>query len=255
MSRVALITGASSGFGEATARRLATAGWRLVLAARRRDRLEALQQELGGPERAHLLELDVSQRAQVHGRLQTLPAPFDAIEVLVNNAGVGLGLEPAWRGDPDEWETMIDTNIKGLLHVTRAVLPGMVERRRGHIVNLGSIAGDWPYRGGNVYGGTKAFVKQFSRNLRADLLGQPIRVTNLEPGLCETEFSIRRFRGDREQADSLYRGKDPIVAEDIAEAVHWVISLPRHVNINRMEIMPVSQSWGGLPVNAVDWPD
>ncbi|KAB7624360.1 SDR family oxidoreductase [Alkalilimnicola sp. S0819] len=255
MSRIALITGASSGFGEATARRLAGAGWRLILAARRRERLEALQQELGGAAQAHLLELDVSRRAQVEARLGDLPADFADIEVLVNNAGVGLGLEPAWRCDPDEWETMIDTNIKGMLHVTRTVLPGMVARRRGHIVNLGSIAGDWPYPGGNVYGGTKAFVKQFSRNLRADLLGLPLRVTNLEPGLCETEFSINRFRGDRDRADSLYRGNDPILAEDIAEAVHWVVSLPRHVNINRMEIMPVSQSWGALPVKTVDWSD
>lgn len=251
MKGTVLITGASSGFGEAAARRFAAEGWRLVLGARRVERLRRLRQDLGGAEVAYIVELDVTDRERVMSVLGDLPAPFDGVDVLVNNAGVGLGLEPAWACDADEWETMVDTNIKGLLNVTRAVLPGMVARNRGHVVDLGSIAGNWPYPGGNVYGGTKAFVQQFSRNLRADLLGTRVRVTNLEPGLCETEFSINRFRGDRAKADSLYAGNDPIVPEDLAEIIHWVVTLPAHVNINSMEIMPITQAWGALPVKPV----
>ncbi|WP_018718138.1 SDR family NAD(P)-dependent oxidoreductase [Arhodomonas aquaeolei] len=251
MTRTILITGASSGFGEATARRFAAEGWRVVATARRRERLARLTEELGGPEHVHAVELDMRDREAVMERLGALPAPFDEPDVLVNNAGIGRGLEPAWESDVDEWEAMVDTNVKGLMYATRAVLPGMVERNRGHVVDLGSIAGRWPYPGGNVYGATKAFVAQFSGNLRADLLGTRVRVTNLEPGLCETEFSIQRFRGDAERAASLYRGNDPIVADDLAEIIHWVVHLPPHVNINSMEIMPVSQSWGALPVKPV----
>lgn len=248
MTGTILITGASSGFGAACARRFADNGWRLVLAARRRERLEALQKDLGGADQVRLLPLDVRDRNAVESMMGSLDGRFAEVDVLLNNAGVGLGLEPAWEADLDEWEAMVDTNVKGLMYVTRTVLPGMVERNRGHVVNLGSIAGRWPYPGGHVYGGTKAFVQQFSRNLRADLLGTRVRVTDLDPGLCETEFSLVRFRGDQEKADSLYRGKDPIVPEDIAECVWWVTSLPPHVNINAMEIMPVTQAWGALPV-------
>lgn len=255
MKGTILITGATAGFGAATARRFAAEGWRLILTGRRRERLEALQTELGGVDRVHVLEFDVRDREAVTASLNALPAAFAEIDVLVNNAGLGLGLEPAWQSDLDEWETMVDTNIKGLLYVTRAVLPGMVARKRGHVVNLGSTAGHWPYPGGNVYGGTKAFVQQFTRNLRADLVGKPIRVTDLDPGLCHTEFSVTRFRGDAEKAESLYEGNDPIQPEDLAEAIHWVVNLPRHVNINAMEIMPVSQTWGPLPVKPVDWGD
>ena len=251
MTGTILITGASSGFGAACARRFAENGWRLVLAARRRERLEALQEDLGGADQVRLLPLDVRDRTAVESMLGSLESPFDQVDVLLNNAGIGLGLEPAWEADLDEWETMVDTNIKGLMYVTRTILPGMVERNSGHVVNLGSIAGRWPYPGGHVYGGTKAFVQQFTRNLRADLLGTRVRVTSLDPGLCETEFSIVRFRGDQEKADSLYRGKDPIVPEDIAECVWWVTSLPPHMNINAMEIMPVTQAWGALPVKPV----
>ena len=251
MTGTILITGASSGFGAACARRFADNGWRLVLAARRRERLEAMQKELGGPDQVRLLPLDVRDRTAVQSMMGSLDGPFAEVDVLLNNAGIGLGLEPAWEADLDEWETMVDTNVKGLMYVTRTVLPGMVERNRGHVVNLGSIAGRWPYPGGHIYGGTKAFVQQFTRNLRADLLGTRVRVTDLDPGLCETEFSIVRFRGDKEKADSLYEGKDPIVPEDIAECVWWVTSLPPHVNINAMEIMPVTQAWGALPVKPV----
>jgi len=251
MTGTILITGGSSGFGEGTARRFAREGWRVVATARRMERLRTLQSELGGPERVHVVELDVRDREQVQQMLGALPPPFDEIDVLVNNAGLGLGLAPAWQADIDDWETMVDTNVKGLMYTTRAVLPGMVARNRGHVIDMGSIAGNWPYPGGNVYGATKAFVQQFSRNLRADLIGTRVRVTNVEPGLCETEFSVVRFKGDRTKAESLYAGKDPIVAEDIAEIIYWVVNLPVHVNINSIEVMPITQTWGPLPVKPV----
>jgi 3-hydroxy acid dehydrogenase/malonic semialdehyde reductase len=179
-----------------------------------------------------------------------LPAELSAIDILVNNAGLALGLEPAQRTDPDQWEQMVDTNVKGVMYVTRAVLPGMVERRRGHVINLGSIAGTYAYPGGNVYGATKAFVRQFSLGLRADLFGTPIRVTSVEPGLVGgTEFSAVRFGGDATKASKIYDGADALTPEDVAEAVHWVASLPARVNINAIEMMPVTQSFGPLPVH------
>lgn len=253
MKGTTLITGASSGFGKATAERFAREGWRLVLAARRYDRLQALQKDLGGPEQVHVVELDVGDREAVAAKLGGLPPPFDQVDVLVNNAGVGIGMEPAWEADLDAWDLTVDTNVKGLLYVIRAVLPGMVARNRGHIVNLGSTAGTWPYPGGNAYGASKAFVQQLTRTLRADLIGKPIRVTNLDPGLCHTDFSITRYRGDREKVDSLYRGNDPILPEDLAEIIHWVVTLPPRVNVNTLEVMPVSQTWGALPVQPVDY--
>lgn len=251
MYGTALITGASSGLGEATARRFANEGWRLVLVARRIERLQRLQEELGRAGEIHLLELDVRDRAAVTAKLGELPAAFREVRVLINNAGLALGLEPAWQSDPDDWEAMVDTNIKGLMYVTRTILPGMVERNRGHVVNIGSIAGSWPYPGSHVYGASKAFVQQFSRNLRADLIGTRVRVTNIEPGLCETEFSIVRLKGDKERAESLYRGNDPLVPEDIAEIINWVVKLPSQVNINSIEVMPITQTWGALPVKPV----
>ncbi|MCO6439897.1 MAG: SDR family oxidoreductase [Nitrococcus mobilis] len=251
VSATALITGASSGFGEAAARRFANEGWRLVLVARRIERLQRLQEELGGPSKVHIIELDVRDRAAVMAKLGERPAPFRDVSLLVNNAGLALGLEPAWQADPDDWDTMVDTNIKGLLYVTRAILPGMVERNRGHVVNLGSIAGSWPYPGAHVYGASKAFVQQFSRNLRADLIGTRVRVTNIEPGLCETEFSLVRFKGDQAKAERLYRGNDPLVPEDIAEIINWVVKMPSQVNINSIEVMPITQTWGALPVKPV----
>ena len=245
--RIVLITGASSGIGLACARRFAADGERLVLAARRMDRLVELERQLGVP--AHLIQLDVTDREGVERALGELPEAFASVDVLINSAGLGLGLEPAERASLDDWMRMVRTNIDGLLFCTRALLPGMVERGRGHVVNLGSVAGSYPYPGGNVYGGTKAFVEEFSLNLRADLLGKGVRVTNIEPGMVETEFSEVRFGGDKERARSVYRGMQPLVAEDIADAIHWAATRPPHVNINRIEVMPINQAFSPFAVH------
>ena len=246
---IVFVTGATSGFGAAIARRFAAEGHRIIAAGRRRERLEALTNEFDA-RRIHAVTLDVRDRARVDAAVATLPSDLKAIDLLVNNAGLALGLEPAHRVDPDDWEQMVDTNVKGLMYVTRAVLPGMVERGRGHIVNLGSIAGTYPYPGGNVYGATKAFVRQFSLGLRADLLGTPVRVTSVEPGLVGgTEFSNVRFGGDHGKVAKLYEGANALTPEDIAEAVHWVASLPARVNINAIEMMPVTQAFGPLAVH------
>jgi 3-hydroxy acid dehydrogenase/malonic semialdehyde reductase len=241
------ITGATSGFGAAAAHRFAKCGARLVLCGRRGERLAEIKAELKVP--THVVTLDVRDRKAVFDAIAALPAEFAAIDVLVNNAGLAAGLEPAYKADLEDWEQMVDTNVKGLMYCTRAVLPGMVERKRGHVINLGSVAGSYPYPGGNVYGGTKAFVEQFSLNLRNDLGGTNIRVTNIEPGMCETEFSVVRFKGDKQAAAKVYQGMTPLSADDIAEQIHWVASLPAHVNINRIEIMPVAQSWAGFAVH------
>jgi 3-hydroxy acid dehydrogenase/malonic semialdehyde reductase len=243
-----LVTGASAGFGAAIARRFAADGDHLVIAARRLDRLRQLAADLGPA--VLPVELDVRDQGAVADTLAGLPAPFAEIDVLVNNAGLALGLEPAQAADVDNWDQMIDTNCKGLVWCTRVVLPGMVERRRGHVINLGSIAGTYPYPGGNVYGATKAFVRQFGLDLRADLAGTGVRVTTIEPGLVGgTEFSVVRFGGDQDRVDALYRDADPLTADDVAESVHWAATLPSHVNINSIELMPVSQSFGALPVH------
>jgi len=243
------ITGATSGFGAACARRYADSSNRLILAGRRTERLEELQNELSPSVPIHIISLDVSDRDAVFAAIADLPEEFRAIDILINNAGLALGLEPAQSVDITDWETMVDTNIKGLMYCTRAILPSMVERKTGHIVNVGSIAGNWPYPGGNVYGGTKAFVKQFSNNLRADLPGTNVRVTIIEPGMAETEFSKVRFKGDEERAADIYQDCKPLTAEDIAEIIHWVTSQPAHVNINRLEVMPTCQSWGPLAIS------
>ena len=243
MAKTFLITGATSGFGAACARRFARDGWQLILTGRRRDRLEQLQAELGTAV-LQTLTLDVRERETVASALAGLE-----VDVLLNNAGLALGLEPAWEVDHDDWETMVDTNVKGLMYCTRAVLPGMVARNRGHVVNIGSTAGRWPYPGGNVYGATKAFVEQFSRNLRADLLGTRVRVTHLAPGMAETEFSKVRFKGDESRADRVYTGAEPLRAEDIAEIVYFVVNLPGHVNVNALEVMSIDQAWGHLAVH------
>ena len=246
---IVFVTGATSGFGAAIARRFAAEGHRIIAAGRRRDRLEALTNEFDAG-RIHAVTLDVRDRARVDAAVATLPSDLKAIDLLVNNAGLALGLEPAHRVDPDDWEQMVDTNVKGLMYVTRAVLPGMVERGRGHIVSLGSIAGTYPYPGGNVYGATKAFVRQFSLGLRADLLGTPVRVTSVEPGLVGgTEFSNVRFGGDHGKVAKLYEGANAFTPEDVAEAVHWVASLPARVNINAIEMMPVTQAFASLAVH------
>lgn len=242
-----LITGATAGFGSAAARRFAKDGAKLVLAGRRAERLDELKAELKVP--VHTLVLDVRSREAVTDAINDLPKDFAAIDVLVNNAGLASGLDPAHKANLDDWEVMVDTNIKGLMYVARAVLPGMVERKRGHIINLGSVAGTYPYPAGSVYGGTKAFVEQFSLNLRNDLGGSGVRVSCIEPGMCETEFSVVRFKGDESKAAAVYQGMKPLSADDIAEQIHWIASLPAHVNINTLEIMPVAQSWAGFAVH------
>ncbi len=243
-----MITGASAGFGAAIAKAFAEQGNRLILAARRQEKLAALQAELGTQVSVHCMLLDVRNREAVQRSLASLPHDFEEIDLLVNNAGLALGLEPAWKASLDDWETMVDTNIKGVMYCTRAVLPGMIERNRGHIVNIGSTAGAWPYPGGNVYGGTKAFVEQFTRNLRADLLGTKVRATCIAPGMAETEFSQVRFKGDLQKADTVYAGTQPLTAQDIAGVIKWVTEQPEHVNINHLELMCVQQSWGHLAV-------
>lgn len=239
---VVFVTGATAGFGAATARRFAGAGARVVIAGRRAERLAELAAELGP--RAHSVTLDVRDQAAVETAVADLPADFAKISVLVNNAGLALGLEPAHKADLDDWETMVDTNIKGVMYCTRAVLPGMVERKRGHVINIGSVAGTYPYPGGNVYGATKAFVHQFSLNLRSDLVGSRVRVTCVEPGMADTEFSLVRFKGDAAKAKAPYKGLEPMSGEDIAEVIHFVATLPAHVNINTLEMMPVAQAFG-----------
>lgn len=243
------ITGASSGFGAACARSFAQPGNRLILTARRVDPLLALQAELAAIADIHIIPLDVSDREAVHGAVESLPERFRQIDVLLNNAGLALGMEPAHQVNLDDWETMVDTNIKGLMYCTRSILPGMVARNRGHIVNISSTAGEWPYPGGNVYGGTKAFVTQFSRNLRCDLLGTRVRVTCIQPGMAETEFSNVRFKGDQDKAAGVYEGTDPLKAVDIAETVAWVVNRPPHVNINTLEIMSIDQAWGPFAIH------
>lgn len=244
MPKTILITGATSGFGAATARRFAAGGWQLILTGRRSDRLQQLRDELKDRVR-DIIPLDVRKRQQVFELL----SPLNDIDLLLNNAGLALGLEPAWEVDPDDWETMVDTNIKGVMYCTRAVLPQMVARNSGHIITIGSTAGRWPYPGGNVYGSTKAFVDQFGRNLRADLLGKKVKVTTIAPGMAESEFSNVRFKGDEEKAAKVYQGAEPLRPEDIAEMVWWVANLPAHVNINNLEAMCLDQSWGPLAVN------
>ena len=243
------ITGASAGFGEACARVFAAEGKRLILAARREENLVKLRKELAGAAGVHIIQLDVRDRAAIEAVVATLPTDFREIDVLVNNAGLALGLKPSHQTDVEDWEVMVDTNVKGLMYCTRAILPGMVERNCGHIINISSTAASWPYPGGNVYGGTKAFVSQFSRNLRADLLGTRVRVTCIEPGMAETEFSKVRFHGDSDKAGQVYTGTEPLSAFDIAETVSWVVNRPAHVNINSLELMPVDQAWGALAVH------
>ena len=249
LTKTVLITGASSGFGEACARKFAAEGHRLILAARRTDRIESLAEELGEQVNVLPLTLDVRERESVDEQLTGLPTEFSVVDVLVNNAGLALGLNLADKADLDHWDTMVDTNIKGLMYCTRAILPGMVARGAGHVVNIGSVAASWPYPGGNAYGGTKAFVQQFSRNLRADLVGKNIRVSLVEPGMCDTEFSLVRFEGDAVKASSVYEGMQPLTGKDVADIVYWTTQVPPHINVNQLEVMPVAQAWSPFSVH------
>lgn len=247
MDRIALITGASSGFGRAAVERFVAGGWRVVACGRRAERLQALVDALGA-DRVHAAAFDVRDEAAMRAALAALPAGFRDVDLLVNNAGLALGTAPAQQASLDDWRTMIETNVTALVTLTHALLPALVARR-GAIVNISSIAGTYPYTGGNVYGGTKAFVTQFSLNLRSDLHGTGVRVTSIEPGMAETEFTLVRTGGDRAASDKLYAGANPMTAADIAEAIWWVANLPPHLNINRLELMPVSQSFAGFQVH------
>lgn len=246
-----LITGASAGFGKALAERLVANGHRVVGCARRIDKLNALADTLG--ENFLPVVMDVSDTDSIPQIIADLPDDFKHIDVLVNNAGLALGTEPAHKASLDDWMRMTDTNVKGLMALTHAVLPAMVERDSGYIINVGSIAGNWPYFGGNVYGATKAFVKQFSLNLRADLIGTQVRVTNIEPGVVAgTEFSNVRYHGDDEKAAKVYDGFKTMTGEDIGDILLWLIESPAHINVNRLEVMPVAQTYNGLTVAKKD---
>ena len=246
-----LITGASAGFGKALAERLVANGHRVVGCARRLDKLNALAETLG--EAFLPVVMDVSDTASIPQIIADLPDDFKQIDVLVNNAGLALGTEPAHKASLDDWMRMTDTNIKGLMALTHAVLPAMVARDNGYIINVGSIAGSWPYFGGNVYGATKAFVKQFSLNLRADLIGTQVRVTNLEPGnVAGTEFSNVRYHGDDDKAAKVYDGFKTMTGEDIGDILLWLIESPAHINVNRLEVMPVAQTYNGLTIAKQD---
>ena len=246
MTKTVWITGATSGFGAATVERFVAGGWRVIASGRRADRLQQLV-ERHGAERVHAAAFDVRDEAAMRAAHANLPPAFAGIDLLVNNAGLALGTAPAQQADLAQWKQMIDTNVTALVTLTHLLLPQLIERR-GAIVNISSTAGSYAYRGGNVYGGTKAFVTQFSQNLRSDLHGTGVRVTSVEPGMAETEFTLVRTGGDQAASDQLYAGAQPITAGDIADTIWWIANLPPHLNINRLEVMPVSQSVAGLQV-------
>ncbi|AMT98084.1 MULTISPECIES: SDR family NAD(P)-dependent oxidoreductase [Psychrobacter] len=246
-----LITGASAGFGKALAEGLVAKGHRVIGCARRLEKLNALAETLG--ENFLPVVMDVSDTDSIPHIIANLPDGFNQIDVLVNNAGLALGTEPAHKASLDDWMRMTDTNVKGLIALTHAVLPAMVDRDSGYIINVGSIAGNWPYFGGNVYGATKAFVKQFSLNLRADLVGTQVRVTNIEPGVVAgTEFSNVRYHGDDDKAAKVYDGFKTMTGEDIGDILLWLIESPAHINVNRLEVMPVAQTYNGLTIAKQD---
>ncbi len=245
MKKIVLVTGATSGFGRETVKMFAKDGCKIIAIGRRKERLEELKNELKDSD-IYTISLDVRDKEKVFEEIENLPLEYKNIDILVNNAGLALGLEKAPDALLDDWEVMIDTNIKGLMYITKAVLPTMVKRKSGYIFNLGSIAGNWPYEGANVYGSTKAFVQQFSLNLRNDLRGTNIRVSNIEPGFSKTEFSNVRFKGDDKKADAIYNGLQPLVGEDIANLIFTLSKLPQHVNVNTLEVMPTAQTWAGF---------
>ena len=246
MTRTAFITGATSGFGRAAAKRFIEAGWQVVACGRRADRLQALRDELG--DALHPAAFDIRDEAAMRAALDALPERFRGIDLLVNNAGLAQGTKPAQQALLSDWKTMIDTNVTALVTLTHALLPALIERK-GAIINISSIAGVYPYTGGNAYGGSKAFVSQFSLGLRSDLHGTGVRVTTIEPGMAETEFTLVRTHGDQPASDKLYSGANPMTADDIADTIFYVATLPSHLNINRLEIMPVTQSVAGFQVH------
>lgn len=245
MIKTAFITGATSGFGRAAVARFIEAGWRVVATGRRAERLQALVEDFGG--RVHVAAFDIRDADAMQGALDALPEGFRGIDLLLNNAGLAQGTAPAQQASLGDWHTMIDTNITALVTLTRKLLPTLIERR-GAIINISSTAANYPYAGGNVYGGSKAFVSQFSLNLRADLHGTGVRVTTLEPGMAETEFTLVRTHGDQAASDALYQDAQPMTAADVAETIFWIASLPLHLNVNRLEMMPVSQSFAGFQI-------
>jgi serine 3-dehydrogenase len=246
MTHTAFITGATSGFGRAAVERFVAADWRVVACGRRAERLQALADALGA-DKVHAAAFDIRDAAAMTAAIDALPNDFRGIDLLLNNAGLAQGTRPAQEASLDDWRTMIDTNITALVTLTRALLPTLIERR-GAIVNVSSTAANYPYAGGNVYGGSKAFVSQFSLNLRADLHGTGVRVTTLEPGMAETEFTVVRTHGDQAASDALYQGAQPMTAQDIADTIFWIATLPPHLNVNRLEMMPVSQSFAGFQI-------
>lgn len=246
MTGTILITGATSGFGLATAKLFADNGWKVVGTGRRAERLGELKNEIGA--NFHGLAFDITDEAAMAAAFVSLPAEFKDIDVLVNNAGLALGTAPAPQVPLKDWQTMVNTNITGLLNITHHLLPTLIERR-GIIINLSSVAAHWPYTGGNVYAGTKAFLRQFSLGLRSDMHGKGVRVTSIEPGMCETEFTLVRTGGNQQASDTLYKGVNPILPEDIANTIHWVAAQPKHININSIELMPVNQSFAGFQVH------
>jgi len=247
MTKTAMITGATSGFGAASARLFAKAGWRIVAIGRRVDRLRSLAAELGS-QSVHVTSVDMRRPEAIDAALAALPTPFREVDLLINNAGLALGTVPAQSASLDQWNQMIETNIVGLVTLTHKLLATLIARK-GAIINISSVAASYPYPGGNVYGGTKAFVSQFSLGLRSDLHGTGVRVTSVEPGLSETEFTLVRTSGNREASDKLYEGANPMTPEDIAGTLFWIANLPPHVNINRIELMPVSQSFSPFQIH------
>jgi serine 3-dehydrogenase len=250
MTKTAWITGATSGFGRAAAKRFVQGGWKVIASGRRAERLAALRDELGA-EHVHVAAFDIRDADVMNAAIAALPNGFRDIDLLLNSAGLALGTSPAQDADLNDWQTMIDTNITALVTLTRALLPTLIAQR-GAIVNVSSTAALYPYLGGNVYGASKAFVSQFSLNLRADLHGTGVRVTTIEPGMAETEFTLVRTHGDQAASDKLYLGANPITADDIAETIWWIATLPPHLNVNRLEMMPVSQSFAGFQIHRED---
>jgi 3-hydroxy acid dehydrogenase/malonic semialdehyde reductase len=241
-----IITGATGGFGEAFAKRFAEVGCKLILHGRSQEKLDALCEKIDAP--IHKIIFDLLDRDETTKQINAIPDDFKDIDLLINNAGGALGLDKAHEANIEDWEAMVEMNNTSLIRITRLILPQMVKAKRGHVINIGSIAGNYVYPGANVYGAVKAFVKQFSLNIRADLVGTNVRVTNIEPGIAETPFSMARFKGDKKKADEVYANTVPLVADDIAESVFWAATLPEHVNINRLEVMPTKQTHGPLIV-------